>query len=64
MQIEKNSTYKQKGEGSVIWLVVLWFRIYVALDIFQPYRDLEAGDNKFLKSQRWDQESNLGPLAP
>ena len=24
-------------------------RIYVALAIFQPYRDLEAGDNKFLK---------------
>ena len=25
------------------WLVVL--RIYVALAIFQPYRDLETGDN-------------------
>ena len=30
------------------WLVVL--RIYVALAIFQPYRDLEAGDNQSLKS--------------
>ena len=29
------------------WLVVL--RIYVALAIFQPYRDLEAGDNQSLK---------------
>ena len=38
MQVEKNSTYKQKGEGFVIWLVVV-LRIYVALAIFQPYRD-------------------------
>ena len=30
------------------WLVVL--RIYFALAIFQPYRDLEAGDNQSLKS--------------
>ena len=30
------------------WLVVL--RIYVALAIYQLYRDLEAGDNQFLKS--------------
>ena len=29
-------------------LVVL--RIYVALAIFQPYCDLEAGDNQSLKS--------------
>ena len=33
---------------SLGWLVVL--RIYVALAIFQLYRDLEAGDNQFLKS--------------
>ena len=33
---------------TVGWLVDL--RIYVALAIFQPYRDLEAGDNKPLKS--------------
>ena len=32
----------------VVWLVVL--RIYVALALFQPYRDLEAGDNQSLKS--------------
>ena len=31
------------------WLVVL--RIYVALAVFQPYRDLEAGDNQSLKIQ-------------
>ena len=30
------------------WLVVL--RIYVALAVFQRYRDLEAGDNQSLKS--------------
>ena len=28
------------------WLVAL--RIYVALAVFQPYRDLEAGDNQSL----------------
>ena len=40
MQVEKNSTctYKLKGKGFVIWLVVV-LRIYVALAIFQPYRD-------------------------
>ena len=27
-----------------VWLVVL--RIYVNLEIFHPYRDLEAGDNQ------------------
>ena len=31
------------------WFVVL--RIYIALGIFQPYRDLEAGDNQSLKIQ-------------
>ena len=30
------------------WLVVLG--IYVALAIFQPYRDLEAGNKQSLKS--------------
>ena len=29
------------------WLVAL--RIYVLLAVFQPYRDLEAGDNQSLK---------------
>ena len=32
------------------WLVGL-LRIYVALAVFQPYRDLEAGDNQSLKIQ-------------
>ena len=31
----------------VDWLDVL--RIYIALAVFQPYRDLEAGDNQSLK---------------
>ena len=31
------------------WLVVL--RIYVASAVFQPYRDLEAGDDQSLKIQ-------------
>ena len=33
----------------VRWLVV--FRIYVASAVFNPYRDLEAGDNQSLKIQ-------------
>ena len=33
----------------VVGLFVV-FRIYVALAIFQPYRDVEAGDNKSMKS--------------
>ena len=41
------------------WLVVL--RIYVALAIYQPYRDLGV---KSLKSKRRGQESNPGALAP
>ena len=35
--------------GLVGW-VFFFFRINVALAIFQPYRDLEAGDNQSLKS--------------
>ena len=34
--------------------LIVWFgllRIYVALAVFQPYRDLEAGDNQSLKIQ-------------
>ena len=38
------------------WLVVL--RIYVASAVFQPYPDLEAGDNQSLKIQVADRESN------
>ena len=44
------------------WLVVL--RIYVALEVFQPYRNLEAGDNQSLKFKLRDLVSNPGPLAP
>ena len=44
------------------WLVAL--RIYVALVVFQPYRDLETGDNQSLKFKWRDRESNPGPLAP
>ena len=32
------------------WLVVLRIYMYVASAVFQPYRDLEAGDNQSLKS--------------
>ena len=39
--------FSQLGRAK-IWLVVL--RIYVALAIFQSYRDLEAGDDQSLKS--------------
>ena len=43
-------------------MVVL--RIYVALVVFQPYRDLKAGDNQSLKLKWRGRESNSGPLAP
>ena len=46
----------------VNWLVAL--RIYVASAVFQPYRDLEAGDNQSLKFKWRGGESNPGPLAP
>ena len=44
------------------WSVVL--RIYVALAVFQPYHDLEAGENQSLKFKWRGRESNPGPLAP
>ena len=44
------------------WLVVL--RIYIASAVFQPYRDLEAGDNQSLKFKWRGKESSPGPLAP
>ena len=47
---------------SLVGLVV--FRINVDLAIFQPYLDLEAGDNQSLKIQVASRESNPGPLAP
>ena len=43
------------------WLVAL--RI-VALAVFQPYSDLEAGDNQSLKFKWRGGESNPRPLAP
>ena len=55
---------KEIGAGS--WLVgrLVVLRIYVALAVFQPYRDLEAGDNESLKFKWRGGESNPGPLAP
>ena len=46
----------------VVWLVVL--RIDVDLAIFQPYLDLEAGDNQSLKIQVARPGIEPGPLAP
>ena len=54
--------YKSERYWMVGWLVVL--RIYVALAVFQPYHDLEAGDNQSLKFKWRGRESNPGPLAP
>ena len=48
--------------SDIVWLVVL--RIYVTLALFQPYCDLEAGDNQSLKFKWRGRESNPGPLAP
>ena len=45
------------GGGGVV------LKIYVALAVFQPYRDLEAGDNQSLKYKWRGRESNPGPLA-
>ena len=44
------------------WLVAL--RIYVASALFQPYCDLEAGENQSLKFKWRGRESNPGPLTP
>ena len=44
------------------WLVIL--RINVDLAIFQPYLDLEAGDNQFLKIQMARPGIEPRPLAP
>ena len=38
-----------EGRFGLVWFGLL--RIYVALAVFQPYRDLEAGDNQSLKIQ-------------
>ena len=47
-----NSHAKLPCTCTMVWF--RWFgllRIYVALAVFQPYRDLEAGDNQSLKIQ-------------
>ena len=44
------------------WLVVL--KIYVASAVFQPYRDLGAGNNQSHKFKSRGEESNHGPVAP
>ena len=50
-------------KGSIdCWLVVL--RINVDIAIFQPYLDLEAGDNQSLKIQVARLGINPGPLSP
>ena len=41
-------SYSAVKLSHVGWLVILM--IYVALAIFQPYRDLETGDNQSLRS--------------
>ena len=47
----------------MVWFVffVFFLRIYVDLAVFQPYLDLEAGDNQSLKIL--GRESNPGPLV-
>ena len=45
---------RHQSENSIRSYGLVWFgllRIYVALAVFQPYRDLEAGDNQSLKIQ-------------
>ena len=43
----KSQSLSLNIEKQVGWLVM---RIYVALALFQPYRNLEVGDNQSLKS--------------
>ena len=62
---QQSNTRFRRGDSDpwmVGWLVVL--RIYVALAVFQPYREWEAGDNQSLKFKWRDLESNPEPLAP
>ena len=50
-QVTVTTTYMCKYYAvcqEIRWLAVS--RIYVALAVFQPYRDLEVGDNQSLKS--------------
>ena len=52
LQKYKNVWLVVKNFDMTVLSLVGWviLRIYVALAIFQPYRDLEAGDNQSLKS--------------
>ena len=56
MEIKKGIRLCRVTNTANGWLVVL--RIYVASTVFQPYRDLEAGNNQSLKSHiaTWKQE--------
>ena len=58
-------TYSDKCAKNLIlgWLVGC-IKVYIALAVFQPYRDLEAGDNQSLKFKWRGGESNPGPVAP
>ena len=47
---------------NTLWLVVSG--IYVASAVFQPYRNLKAGDNQSLEFKWRGRESNPRPLAP
>ena len=50
----RNQNISSLNASKYISYILVWFgllRIYVALAVFQPYRDLEAGDNQSLKIQ-------------
>ena len=64
LQIYTSSSHRQLIKSIRFGLVLVLLRIYVALAVFQPYRDLEAGDNQSLKFKWRGGESNPGPLAP
>ena len=55
----RNSVMSNVIRFWVVWLVVL--RIYIASAVFQPYRDLKAGDNQSLKIQVARRESKPSP---
>ena len=58
--LEQNALLLYRG-----WLlVVLRIYMYIALAVFQLYRNLKAGDNQSLKFKWSGGESNPGPLAP
>ena len=60
--LPSGSVAKADNVFPVHMLVAL--KIYFALAVFQPCRDLEAADNQSLKFKWRDGESNPGPLAP